>query len=544
MPKKHQPAYSSIKPNYVHPSLQSSRAPSADPPRAPTVNERIQQLRREQTPRATAQRRDEVTEVVSRRTVPPQLRRILHMAEVDAPKPKPGIRSRTPLRPGQRPPPGPATPRSWLGRSIYSPERTKIREGSDGTGINRLCKLAKVHGQDFKRLPPQHSLVHHALRTFAMHWEELVEYEQHYLPSLPIPLKEAMLSYLSLHGDRGCVDFKSFKILFRNDENGRSDSETDDVHFLDLTGLLNERFTLKDLAKSFQRSWPSTTTSGMANLALSESNAKEMIQTEVVDSWEDEEEAVATPVLSADLIVPAFRNLSRLSLAHPGAAASWTDLLAISPHLKRLTHLSLAYWPRPSTTPNAATTSMVAQHTTISLGGTHFYSDLDDDWHEAANILRRLSLNTYCLKWLDLEGCTWIKALTWDYSINGSNAIMASTDQWIQPSSSPAPDWNGAWAQIEYVGLFQGWLPRDASGLRSMPAGVVAMSFMSWLREHDEDEDEDSDGEGCVFRSVNDSLAISWLNQEKIAYGVGSAIQLARNRSKGKHCTIDHGWGR
>src|SRR3954468_18643878 len=121
MPKKHHPNYAHIKPSYVHPSLQGSRSTGSSSPAAPqTVNERIQQLRREQAPRATIERRDEVTEVVTHRTVPPDLRRILHMAEVNAPLPKPGTRTRL-IRQGARPPPGPAAPSSWLQSSRHAP---------------------------------------------------------------------------------------------------------------------------------------------------------------------------------------------------------------------------------------------------------------------------------------------------------------------------------------------------------------------------------------------------------------------------------------
>lgn len=150
MPKKHHPAYASTKPTYVHPSLQSTRnATSSSTPSPQTVNDRLNQLRREQAPRATAQRRDEVSEVVSaQRTVPPELRRILHMAEVDAPKPKPGRRRLH----GERPPPGPAAPTSWLSRSRWAPEYSRKSKTFDahGNGVGRFCKLASVHNEEFK----------------------------------------------------------------------------------------------------------------------------------------------------------------------------------------------------------------------------------------------------------------------------------------------------------------------------------------------------------------------------------------------------------
>jgi hypothetical protein len=119
MPKKHAPAYTLVKPSNVHPSPHSSRA--STPPEPQSVNQRIQQLRREQTPRPTPEQRDELTSVVSSRTVPPDLRRILHIPEVNAPKPKPGLRSRRTVG-GARAPPGPAAPNSWLLASRYAPD--------------------------------------------------------------------------------------------------------------------------------------------------------------------------------------------------------------------------------------------------------------------------------------------------------------------------------------------------------------------------------------------------------------------------------------
>ncbi|KAJ4299567.1 hypothetical protein N0V90_004813 [Kalmusia sp. IMI 367209] len=360
-------------------------------------------------------------------------------------------------------------------------------------------------------------------------------------PALPVALKEAMLSYLSLYGDRSCMDFKSFKILFQNDQEVEGASGSEDVQFLDLSGLLNEGYTLRDLDKSLQRSGSAAITSSMADLSISSPKRQEKAPIEVADSWEDEAEDGTPLVLPATLTVPIFPNLTRLSLANPGTAASWTDLLAISPYLKTLTHLSLAYWPRPSTTPNAATTIMAGQHTTVSLGGTHYYSDLDDDWHEAANILRRLSLNTYCLKWLDLEGCMWLKALTWDLPTNitpyRNNAVMSGNDEWVQPSSSPGPDWNVAWRQIEYINLFQGWIPSDTQSLQNMPSGVVPAQLMRWLRENGKKE------EVKALMGEKGLNAVDWVEKEKVAKSVGFAIQSLRKVGGGKWCNVDYGWG-
>ena len=71
------------------------------------------------------------------------------MAEVDAPKPKPGVRRTTQ---GRRLPPGPAAPSSWLGGSRTVPENMKKSKAHQdyGTGIGRFCKLTRAFDEEFE----------------------------------------------------------------------------------------------------------------------------------------------------------------------------------------------------------------------------------------------------------------------------------------------------------------------------------------------------------------------------------------------------------
>ncbi|KAI4678815.1 uncharacterized protein J4E84_008634 [Alternaria hordeiaustralica] len=529
MPKKHTPSYTTAKPSYVHPSLQSSRSPasSSSSSEPQTVNQRIQQLRREQAPRATPEQRDELTSVVSSRTVPPELRRILHIPEVNAPKPKANTRTRRVMG-GVRPPPGPAAPTSWLQTSRHAPAYARKKKADSEKGAVRFATLARVTNEELKRLPPPRSLVHQCLRTFAQHWEELSEYEQHYIPSLPISLKEALLSYLTLYGQGG-LDFKSLKILFQ-DEEGTGTAGWEEVQFLDLSGLLSERFKITDLGKCVKRPVSSAiTTVDLASLRVTD---------DVADSWEEEiQESPTAPLVPAmKLQMPYFSNLSRLSLAKPGQWASWPDLLRISPNLNKITHLSLAHWPRPSMTPNANTTSMISKHTSVSLGGSHFYSDLDDDWHEATNILRRFSKDTYSLQWLDLEGCNWLKALT-SHPGRTPTDINGNTEEWSTQNGIPGPDWNDAWRRITYINFFQGWIPSDNQSLQNMPAGIVPVQLLRWLRDN-------RDKEAWRLNPNETGHAVAeWVNREKVARLVGMEIQGVRKRGEGAWCRIDFGWG-
>ncbi|PVH93076.1 hypothetical protein DM02DRAFT_542298 [Periconia macrospinosa] len=572
MPKKHQPAYASIRPTHSR-STTTPRATTSTAPQQ-SVNDRIQQLRREQAPRTTTQRRDEITEVVTTRTVPPHLRRLLQLAEGEVPKPKPGSRHARNIgasRPGERRPPGPAAPNSWLSASRFAPKGMRNGEG-DGTLDRRegFGRLARCYDEEFRRFPAPKSLMHQCLRTFASHWGDLAEYEQHYLPSLPIPLREVMLSYLTLYSMRGDLDSKTFKILFQDDKEVEGGTSAwSEVRFLDLTGMLSEKFTLKDLDKSLHHVGgvgvaTAAVTSSVGDLNLSSDSpkgkGKEKMVPQIAESWEDEVEDVSkTPppasIPGHTLLTPVFPNLTRLSLAHPGPTASWTDLLSLSPHLKMLTHLSLAYWPRPSTTPNAATASMVSQHGSVSLGGSHFYSDLDDDWHEAANILRRLSKNTYCLQWLDLEGCTWIPALTWDP--NGGIeqyqqprlSASSSEDDWpTSPSSSSTkpnrytptgPDWTTSWRQITHLNLSQAWIPSSPQSLQTLPSGIICVRLMNWLRE----QERLASPPFSLSSDRSHAEVARWVEREKVGRSVGTRVQAVRKAVGGLWCVIDYGWG-
>jgi hypothetical protein len=72
----------------------------------------------------------------------------------------------------------------------------------------------------------------------------------------------------------------------------------------------------------------------------------------------------------------------------------------------------------------------------IQYGGTNYYShSLDDDFREAASILKRLANRTYNLEYLDLEGCAdWLQALRW----TGEEGIDWSS-QWLKMKTLHIP---------------------------------------------------------------------------------------------------------
>lgn len=127
--------------------------------------------------------------------------------------------------------------------------------------------------------------------------------------------------------------------------------------------------------------------------------------------------------------------LTHLSLSHPSPAISWTRLIAFTKHTPTLTHLSLAFWPVPTLTPNSNTTVMASRYAKdVQYGGTNYYShSLDGDFREAAEVLRRLAARLHSLEYLDLTGCAdWVRALRWvgDGS-EGDRGIDWGT-QWVK----------------------------------------------------------------------------------------------------------------
>jgi hypothetical protein len=198
----------------------------------------------------------------------------------------------------------------------------------------------------------------------------------------------------------------------------------------------------------------------------------------------------------------------------------------------------------PTTTPNSKTAFIQHRHASISVGGSHIYSALDGDWHEAANILRKLSNNTYCLKWLDLEGCNeWLPALTWKSGDSSNDrwvdrtfgrtsmASSANIFEDVSVETAKGPDWNGSWAQVKYVNVSQGYVPTDTAAIRAIPAGVVACDLLLYLRDH-----EDLTG------YMDGHNVIQWLEREKQSRRVASGVRLLRTTAKGEYCVFDHGW--
>jgi hypothetical protein len=257
-------------------------------------------------------------------------------------------------------------------------------------------------------VPDRGSMMDLVLRRMAVDWEFQSVYDQHYLHTVHSRLRSALIAYVGVWGERG-ISPRDLRIIISPFPDGQKGegvapgsteslaSLNADFHCLDLSGSIGHGLTVRELTDIL---FPPRLASPAA--------------AQVQDSW-DEAEAPSLP----PQLLP---NLTHLSLAvDPSTGSrppSWKHLLALAPRLGSLTHLSLAYWPEPSLTPNSkfATVSGTTSGRPVQYSGTGPYAhSLDDDWSEAVILLRRLSRSLYRLEYLDLTGCgAWFAALMYD----------------------------------------------------------------------------------------------------------------------------------
>ncbi|KAF1343909.1 hypothetical protein BDV97DRAFT_363378 [Delphinella strobiligena] len=579
MPKKHKQSYLNAKPNYVHPSLGGGKQATAGPSTSSltsTVNWRLSQLRIAQASPASDARKRELAELSTQKSLPPSLGQgILGFAPTAPPRLRPSTRSRIRLR-GT---PGPAPPPSWQTRAtrpLQQIDESRYRRagpvargfGKSTSNVERhrpdeLARFLKMIGDDHVR---EGSLVHIALRTAAQNWEAISEDCLEDLDYLPVHLRTVLLSYLITYGPPEGVNMTSVQALFRGET---------DATCLDLSGLVGWNMSMKRLKRWL--SMPFQTSSLLEGTPT---------DTDVVaDSWEeieaDEVYAPLTPALST-----RAHCLTRLSLAYPGPLISWTDLLSLSKEMGTLTHLSLAHWPIPTRTPNMKTASYISNlGTDHAASPTSLYSASDKDFQEPIIVLRQLSENTYCLRWLDLHACsTWLPSLTWQ----GESTPTAppTPSDWDHQTTSPlettqGPDWRGSWRNIAYLNTSQDWVPRARHFLTSAafkgrmhqhfyPLNRTHLQILQDLRDSAPPSQEDKasvplppshcpvcgrprTGKGdqdcgvCTAYYDHETARVArWLEREAEAWAVGLSVNLARAAGSGgaPRCTFDHGWQR
>ncbi|KAI9866218.1 MAG: hypothetical protein M1830_006017, partial [Pleopsidium flavum] len=316
MPKRHHNPIFSKPASSSHPALTTSSSPSKNGSNnsdttSPSVNDLINHLRRSQV--TSNGSRDEV---IPTRTVHPSLKGILHVADTPPPRPRPGMR---PVGGRSvRGPAGPAPPRSWLTSSIHAPKHLRDRARAGAAQRMVPDRLDRLPGA---KIPDKSSLLHHCLKAIASNWKWHVEYDQYYLATMPVTMKETLLSYIAVYGDG--LDIDGLRTLFLDDTELEGATGSEDVKYLDLSGSVGQPLTFRQLDQYFTKSAPTP--------------SQPAPPPNDIDSWET---LASTPV-SPPLNPTPFLSLTHLSLSHPFPTTSWPRFLAFAPHLATLTHLSL-----------------------------------------------------------------------------------------------------------------------------------------------------------------------------------------------------------
>ncbi|KAJ6089077.1 hypothetical protein N7499_003924 [Penicillium canescens] len=549
MPKKHQRFHT--KPaSPAHHSLGSSSRhdrPGASVA-AESVNDLISHLRLTQTPNPSEdglpRQRPSQRSFVAPRSVHPSLRNLLELPETPAPRPRPGAQ-RTAIGTRPRRFAGPPPPDSWLSGNTDSTNVTDQHQLANMAGDSErvVHRLKRLPGVVF---PDQRDLVHMVLKSMALNWLWHLDYDGPFLAQLPSHIKALLLSYVAVYarGQQLKGRMRGLKPLLlaegdhvQNNEHGEGVNESiiiaSDAAILrlDLGNTLGHWMTFKQLASE-----------------LFTSTKPDLDQDEVVPaSWDQEiDQDKAEPVVPDAVPTPPipkgmtqglrFTNLRYLSLAHPqSASASWNSLLNIVSRLSTLTHLSLAHWPTPTRTPGAATARVrhpLHRSLTFSYSGTDNYAAMDNNWAEAASILRQLSRSTYCLKWLDLEGCAdWLPALKW---------VGNDPNGHPYPLGASGPEWNGSWRDVEWINVGPGWVPdlRDDSESQHPPRPLA-------LSVNTPDDSDDSDSatrheERLInFRRANELKL--YRDSFHTSLEVRKHVRLIRREDRGKWLQVSFG---
>lgn len=480
-----------------------------------SVNERLSELRRLE-PKDAAARKRQLAESVNQRSVPPDLRKVLGVPESAPPRPKPNVRMRDRLRT-----PGPAPPKSWLAgsSSLWNPKNSADKHGRSRP--RQLLRFTRLTGLDDDSVDtkPQ-KLTHLAMKAIAESWGLLDEEDYPALVDIPLQLRLKLLSYIDFYGST--INMTALKALIQGNER---------IQCLDLAGLVGyNNLTLRKLGKLLEQ----------AGGQLSHDHS-----TGVADAW-DVEEPVETGLQSLTLS-NQFSDLTHLCLSHPSPTTSWRDLLSFSKHIPQITHLSLAYWTRPTLTPNLTTTTVSSQHSPdITAGGSHYYSGLDQDMDEPASLIRQLSANLLCLKWLDLEGCEeWFPALG---RLAVSSEQSEANEGWSDNSENPQSIFAGNWKNLSYIRCAQGWLPTvdGISGLQERRDATIIDSLVvdgitNYLKQHQDPLSVDQHASPDIL-DVEKKKARIWLQREYDMTYAFMTILRARREQGLKGIAIDFGW--
>ncbi|KAJ5526244.1 hypothetical protein N7494_012894 [Penicillium frequentans] len=485
MPKKHRTSLYTKPTNTPHHTLASSRANDngrfqvVSPTRGPqastddsSVNGLIDHLRRTQGNVSGTSSSASPRSFTSQRSVPPALREILELPEPSQPRPRPDARTLIGVRPVRRVP-GPPPPTSWLTGDTDGAQGSSTNAESDSMSDHeQVHRLERLPGAVF---PGQDSLQQSVMVSMARNWAWHVNYDGLYLSQLPRHTKTALLSYVAqLSQEEPLAPYmngltalyptraeyaKTLSAELEDDVLDTANTNTA-AERLDLSNALGRWLSFKKLDKILQISHPADLSSGNAT------------EGKVPDSWDSTEYETEKSDIPRSLGQQLrFDNLKYLSFAHPhNFSANWPELVTLLSDLPTITHLSLAYWPCPSNHSPSRVPSLV-----------HSLADRNSpSSYEAAGILRRLSRSTFCLKWLDLEGCSdWLHLLPlwteYPEDLNGAPVDYG-------------PEWNTSWRNVVSLNLAPGWDVKVPDALEDhVPGSTVSSTLEPVLREYRRD---------------------------------------------------------
>jgi hypothetical protein len=546
----------------------------ADSPTS-TVNERLNDSRKAEAFEAAQKKRELAEASAFQRSVPPELNSILGVPQTAPPKVRAGVRvreSRAAMLERRRTP-GPAAPKSWLGFPSREWEQSLVATGGVG---RRKGKRPVGNGGGERRRPDQlmrfkklierregpsrepegeeKGLLHLCLKRLAENWDALDEQDYPALLEIPVRLRLRFLSYLGCFGP--VIDVHALEALLMG---------TEELKMLDLSALAGHSpLSMKKLAKFFEAS-----AAGSSNMR---SFGNQTATHEIADSWEDVEPTTSSssvdPLSTISPTLPSFANLTHLSLSHPPLMASWRHLLALTKQTTHLTHLSLAYWPRPTLTPNLTTATVSSPHgREVRAGGSHFYSRLDEDYTEAAALLRQLSATLLCLKWLDLEGCTdWVPALAHKLEAAGAPPDREARgrgngngNEWTASNRPSALGiFTDTWRNLEYIRCAQGGPLPTLLGLESAELELRGNWEIFWsVKKHrleearcseisaagTSGEGEGEDGDTTEdFYDAQKRFARVWVEREGPLYRAARNVNVMRRRWACRSLVWDFGW--
>lgn len=180
------------------------------------------------------------------------------------------------------------------------------------------------------------------------------------------------------------------------------------------------------------------------------------------ESWDDPFDLWQSKPTQTSKSHLRFPAVTRLSLAYPGPSASWSYLITFSRHLSRLTHLSLAGWPRATVPFDDAITSTCPDLKRVI---AREHRDI------ACDVLRVVSRNVPSLTYLSLADChSWLDDLKDDGTranqvrarasrlpkADVANAFDETSQSSTQTSKAVASSiWSYAWRHLRTMDLSQ-----------------------------------------------------------------------------------------